>query len=792
MRDIKNNSIIIVPSVIKNKVIKEITSKGINNIKIMTMDEVKIKYYFDYDVKAIYYLMKKYNYKYDVAKMYLKKLYEVGTDDFGNSKIKKIIDIKDELDNEGLLYYNNLFKEYISSKTLIFYNCNIVSKEDKKLVMELENITKVEVIEEDTNNYNHEFIYEFETVEDEVHYVASRICDLVRDGIDINNIKLCGVNSSYTDNIIRIFKWYNIPVIYNDNYLYSTKIGQEFLKNLSTSKEISLKYIEDNYSLDNLTILEIYNQIIKILNKYTFVDSLLDVKEILIEDFKCEKVNKVSLLKEVSIINNLREANDDDIVFLMGFNQGDIPRTYKDEDYFNDDLRILLDLDITNSRNINEYNGWLKDIKNTKNLIITTKKTSPLGVHYISSLNDELNLEIKKEKITYNYSNLYNRLSLASKIDTFVKYSEKKDDLELLYSNYQDIPYLTFNNNYKKIDIDKLKDYMDNKLTLSYSAMNTYYQCGFRYYLANILKLNIYEETFYTVVGNLFHYILSIVFEKDIDIKYEYYKYIDECNYEFNLREKFFLKKLEKELEFIVDVIVEQNEFNSLNKAYYEEKIVVDKSREDISILFKGFVDKMLTNEDNSIISIIDYKTGNPNINLNNSIYGLDLQLPVYVYLARKKFPGIKIAGFYLQKILNSEITKDYKNTYEDLKIDKLKLQGYSNCDTSILDKFDSSYNKSKVIKGMRTSSKGISSSKILDDVKIDKLEEITENKIDEAIDSILDANFSINPKRVGMDNLGCKYCSFKDICFYTEVNIENLKEYKKMEFLGGEEDDTN
>ena len=228
-----------------------------------------------------------------------------------------------------------------------------------------------------------------------------------------------------------------------------------------------------------------------------------------------------------------------------------------------------------------------------------------------------------------------------------------------------------------------------------------------------------------------------------------------------------------------------------MNKAYYEEKIVVDKSKSGMDILFKGFVDKMLTNDSENIVSIIDYKTGSPNINLNNAIHGLDLQLLVYVYLARKKFPEAKIVGFYLQKILNSEISKDYKHTYEALKMDKLKLQGYSNCDTSILEKFDSSYNESKVIKGMRTTSKGLASKKVLDDVKIDKLESITEKKIDEAIDGIIKANFSINPKRVGMDNLGCKYCSFKDICFYTEANIENLKEYKNMEFLGGSDNDT-
>ena len=144
-----------------------------------------------------------------------------------------------------------------------------------------------------------------------------------------------------------------------------------------------------------------------------------------------------------------------------------------------------------------------------------------------------------------------------------------------------------------------------------------------------------------------------------------------------------------------------------------------------------------------------------------------------------------------IQLVFTNEISKDYKHTYEALKEDKLKLQGYSNSDIAILEQFDASYYESKMIKGMRTTSKGLASKKVLRDDQIDELESITETKIDEAINNILAANFQINPKRIGMNNLGCKYCKFKDICFFTERNIKNLKEYKNMEFLGGDKDDT-
>ena len=48
----------------------------------------------------------------------------------------------------------------------------------------------------------------------------------------------------------------------------------------------------------------------------------------------------------------------------------------------------------------------------------------------------------------------------------------------------------------------------------------------------------------------------------------------------------------------------------------------------------------------------------------------------------------------------------------------------------------------------------------------------------------IINANFMINPKRIGNDNVGCQYCHYRDICFMSEKDIVDLKEYKNLEFL--------
>ena len=63
MKDInlEENSILIVPNILKNKILKKIRTKDLKNIKILTIEELRKKFYFDYTDKAVLFLMEKYN-----------------------------------------------------------------------------------------------------------------------------------------------------------------------------------------------------------------------------------------------------------------------------------------------------------------------------------------------------------------------------------------------------------------------------------------------------------------------------------------------------------------------------------------------------------------------------------------------------------------------------------------------------------------------------------------------------------------------------------------------------------
>ena len=184
-----------------------------------------------------------------------------------------------------------------------------------------------------------------------------------------------------------------------------------------------------------------------------------------------------------------------------------------------------------------------------------------------------------------------------------------------------------------------------------------------------------------------------------------------------------------------------------------------------------GKIDKVLYKEEDDItyLVVIDYKTGSTNINLKNMEYGLGLQLPIYLYLSSKmELKNVKVVGFYLQKLFNT--TLDNSKDYDSARENNLRLEGYSIDEENILSKFDTTYNDSKLIKGMKTTSKGFSSySKVLSEEEINDMLSNTDKLIDKAIDNILEADFEINPKVINGENVSCSFCEYRDICYLRE-----------------------
>ncbi len=755
--------ILLIPNSISENIIEKVRKTYYNyNIKFMSLDEFIKRYTFSYDNETIYHIMKKYNIKYSSALVYLNNLYYI-SDKLDNEKMNKLKEIKEYLDDNNLLIYDKYFRKYVKDKEIYIYGYDYINKYYSSIL----NGLNYKVIDVDTRKYEIDKIYYSDDITDEVIFVASKICELIKNGIDTSNIKLV-CSSEYDFIIDRVFKLYGINVNRKIS-IYSVYEVKRILDNLNDIDNI----------IDSIKNIDIRNKIINVINNYSFIANKEDVRELIIHDFKNTYLD--SYEEGINVISLDDYIDDNDYVFLLGFNKENIPRLYKDNDYFTDKEKEILGFDTSIYLNSRKRESTIKRIHSIKNLFISYKLFDAINNYIKSDLLDNVMEEMIINN-NYSNSNMINKILLTEKLDNLVKYNIMEDDINLLYSNYQDIDYMKYSNKYNRIDKYKLYKYLDDKLVLAYTSFDNYNRCKFKYYLNNILKINVIRDDFSIIIGNVCHYVLSQIDNEDFDTRRYFDEYLSNER-DFTSRELFFLDNIKEEMVFIIDTIRKQLGYTSFDKKMYEEKVYVSKDK-NIKVTFMGIIDKVLYKEEDDItyLAVIDYKTGNTNIKLDNMEYGIGMQLPIYLYLtSNMKFKNIEVVGFYLQKLLSTNLdnTKDYITAREN----NLKLEGYSINNPSILSKFDKTYNDSKLIKSMKTSKNGFYSySKVLDKEEIDNIITSTDEMIDKVIDNILEADFSINPKVIDGENISCKFCEYRDICFRRENDIVYINRNEEEE----------
>ena len=776
----EDNYLLIVPSYKKKKVLYELSNDlNIFNFKIMSKEEFLEHYYFSYDEKTIAYCFEKYDFSYEIILEYLKILPFINKEEYSSPKLNFLVKLKEELLEKKLLILNPLFRSYLNNTKIIVYGypkldlfyTNILSNYDVGYYYE--EVPKGELT-----------IYEANHVDDEINFIFSKIRNLIKNGIDVSKIKLMNVKSEYINSLYRMSRWFNIPINLNEEILlWDLPICRKIHELINEGKTIDeiILFINDS-KIDE----EYYNAIIDTLNKYIFLPSTYTKKsELLREVFKHTKVSK-KISSGIDLVD-LCDTNNDEYYFLLGMNQENIPIIDKGESLLNDNLCLELDLFTSNEKNKIEKEKVKNIINGTTNLVMTYKNKTSFQSYNPSLLIEEEKMKVEKIDLDFTISTFYNQVKFINYLDLFHRYGKIDSNLEKLYKKDLYNSYRDYDNKFSGISSDTLFKYLKNKLLLSYSSLDNYYRCGFRYYLSNILKIDKFESTFYTNIGNIFHSILSRCFNIDFNFEEEFKKEL--TNYEFSLGETFLIGRLKEELKFNIELIKKQNNLTHFNDALYEKKFYIPiTTNYNVEVTMMGIIDKILylTKNNKTYASIIDYKTGYLPDNLDTMIYGIGMQLPIYHYLLKHSnhFDSVKIVGIFLQKIINQDLKRD-KESYSEKKIKSLKLVGYATCNEEELREFDISYHDSELIKSMKLGSNGFYKySKVLNDYEFSKMDELVENKITEGANQILAGKFDINPKRIGKENLGCSFCKYKDICFYKEEDIINLEEHKNLDFL--------
>lgn len=529
-------------------------------------------------------------------------------------------------------------------------------------------------------------------------------------------------------------------------------------------------------------------------------------------------------------------------VFILGINDGIFPSINKDEGFINDKDRENLknqgielaktttdrlyeeQFNIYKALTVPEEKLYLSytstDLEGRSQrpsvLITKIKKMFPLLQEESDIINKPSFIGMPEETFDELLSQIYNRVS-GKDVDEKWKevykwYAENEEWKDKLEKSIQGLNYTNLPDKINESSINKL---YGNKMQTSISKLEKYRTCPFSFHLKYGLKLQDNErfELKSMDTGSFMHEVIDDFFEKiknkELDVKTitneEIEKVVKEIvnekinlarNAIFRSSKKFKIlllklnKVLTKSIKYIVDglknsqfeILGNEIEFGKEGK-FKPIQIELENGKK---VEITGKIDRIdiAENEDGTYIRIIDYKSSIKNINLNEVMFGLQLQLITYLdeVVSQNDFipagalyfnmidPSVTISGTKTEEEIENEIRKNFKMKgiiLADVNVIKMmdqKLeQGYSESLPVYLDK-----------EGNITDSR----SSAIKKEDFANLQKKVKNIIKDISNEIYSGDISIKPYYNKDKKTPCEYCEYKAICNFNTKQKGNNYNY--------------
>ncbi len=771
--------IIVCPNDFKKKRLSSLyNNKIINEDFYITLEQLREKMFFKIETEATLFARDYLNVKYSVAKSLMNNLYFLDNE-CDHENLNLLRGLKQELIKNNLIVFDNLFPFYLERYEVVVMGY-LLSKSDMLLIEEVKKYTNV-VIEDVEYKQTVLDVYSYSDVEFEIDNTFKKILSLINNNVKLSNIKFCNINSEYIHLIRRYSSFYDIKVNFKkEDSLLGSPIVNYFLSLYKTNKNLIevIEILKEKYTNN-----DIIRKIVSLINDQKDLNK--DLTDLFIYEFEKLKFDELRYDNAIEVVDFYNyEFSDDNHVFLLNFNNGAIPREFKDDQFLSDVITASINLDTTQDKIKLELESIKLKLYNIKNLYISYKLKTKNKGYTQSRLVNILNMNVIDNIDSNEYSNTSAKLNTAIKLEEFINYDVLDESIFKYYYLIEN-EFNSYKNNYNKVDVDLIKKRLDNKIKLSYTSLSTFYKCKFYYYLERILKINIDSGNVYSEMGTIFHDIL----ENMNNDNYDYELAIKESREKFKSnKELFFYDKLSEEFVESLQFIKEMQECTNLTEELYEEQLVLTEKKL-FDREFIGFVDKVIYKKINSkdYLAVIDYKTGNVSSSLNNVEYGFNLQLPIYAYMLKKneKFKNPIVLGMFLQQILNKTPKYNSKMDITLSKKEDLKLRGFVIGDEN-LEILDKTYENSEMISKLKMNKNGTGLdrySKVITEDVFDELADLVDKLIHEAFDEIEDVDFRINPKIIANTNESCMFCKYDSICYKTiKDNVYINNEVKEKE----------
>ena len=520
-------------------------------------------------------------------------------------------------------------------------------------------------------------------------------------------------------------------------------------------------------------------------------------------------------------------------IFILGLNDGVFPSSKKDEGFLNDNDREIL-----KQNGIELAKGTIENLYDEEFNIYKTFATAEneMYLSYVSSdkegkairpstlisklkkifpkLKEDSSVLRQNTEITTSNSTFTNLLYILRKLQNkeeidaiwasvynWYKENEKwKEKLSLAIKGFED------KNKAERISEKNIKRLYGDTLKTSISRLEQYKKCPFSFHLKYGLKLKEKEELKIKPVdtGSFMHEVINTFFENTENIKTiteeEIEKKIENIiNEKLNLSKNYIFKSTPKfvvltnrlkkvvlqSIKYIVFQI-QNSDFNIVgNEIEFKRKI------DNIEIL--GKIDRLdeLNSEEGKYLRIIDYKSSEKNIDLNEFLSGIQIQLITYLDSSVEQTKNAMPAGMLYFKMIDPILKESRNKTDEQIAEElkkKFRMNGMILADVNIIKKMDKTLEKgsSNLLPVYLDKEGNISKtrSNVVTKEEFTILQKRAQKIIKEIAKEILSGNIDIRPmysKKKKEDS--CKYCEYKSICrFNPKVNSYSFIENKTKE----------
>jgi CRISPR/Cas system-associated exonuclease Cas4 (RecB family) len=790
--------------IVSNKYIKPILIQKFSNqmrkITFKSFDEVKDDIYTTIDYQMLFHNMKE-DTNLEVLRIKLANSYFIQQD--SNEPFLHELYLYHQ-NNHLILDENHL--SYYKSKKVYFVNYY----GDDDLINQMLPFLKHYERCFTTNSIDKELtIFHFENYDDEILEVVNHIAILLNKKVDPAKIVIHKVNKDYLNKLEEYLMIYKIDyIVEGEGSFFDVDIVKNFFHDLKNYEAMRLNKVLKDYLIDKKDN-KIFSKIGKVLEPLIMLDLTINSITLdLIKDVFIHTIYQEEVTNAIKIENVLNHIYDDDThIFIMNFSHGEIAHIYKDDTYLNDKIRKNLKLLTSFDKTQIEEKKILDCIHSYESIHLSYSTYCSSKIYMPSNLIKELakkrivnicdasihiyhivNEDMAKMRFFKAYA-LY-RLYQKKTFDYLYGYTYFCDDLTKRYQS----------------DFNATLDYLALPtlfMELSYTKLNDYFSCPFRFYLKYILNVEEkMEDNNSTFVGRMYHFVLEkVVAKRYIDrrtkeevlenISVYICDFVKNQTYEIKDKLKFYLNKFSEELKLIVEIIMDFMDHSSFEVLGLEQKL--EKQLDDYTVVV-GLIDKILKYQEYYLV--IDYKTNPVHPNWYALDVGLDLQLPLYLYLIKANDPNAKIAGSYLQSVFRTSLLKYEDKPLSKVMLEQLKYVGYTLQDRDVILAIDTNaLNGSGSLPKQIVSNKGFYKNflkKSFTQTQFDAIILYVEKLIFEANKKIRKGLFPILPLTDEKNESVCRYCRLKDLCYRNETMKKVYKKHDDFSYLfeGGSDDD--